>query len=178
LSAKQAISLSQLDKRRKALESDPVPSESQIALSPSAHPQSHDEAEEEKYFQWASEKAKYLSQIQALQNELHAYKVGHEKLEKKYSELKSIYDTALEESSPTSFLEKGDSLLKKRVFVLKSVNLQLQRQAMAYKTSLESKESFVYQVQEDLLKVKDILESVVVKEVHSLLHKASCEFST
>ena len=54
-----------------------------------------------------------------------------------------------------------ESLQSRRAFVLKSQNIQLQRHLNVLKEELDSKSGFVYEVDEDLLKIRDLLKSAL-----------------
>lgn len=51
----------------------------------------------------------------------------------------------------------SNALDKRRAFILKSQNVQQQRHLTVLKEALDSKEGFVYEVQEDLYKIQDVL---------------------
>ena len=73
-------------------------------------------------------------------------------LNQEYKGLRELYDKAMSEREP-------DALNKRRAFVLKSQNIQLQRHLNSIRQALESRDGFVYEVDEDLFKIRDLLKA-------------------
>ena len=100
--------------------------------------------------QSAVERSKENEQILSLEEQVVELQEKYSHLQGEYDSLKTLYHGAMSSTQP-------ESLQKQRVFVLKSQNIQLSRHVNALKEDLESRDSFVYEAEEDLYKIRDVL---------------------
>ena len=101
------------------------------------------------------EKNQILDKMESLEMELKELRIKYDDLNKKYADLSSLYNECMSEISPKN------NLNQRRVFVLKSLNIQLQRHLNQLKESIQSRDSFLFESGEDLQKIHDILKSLI-----------------
>nr|KAJ3422950.1 hypothetical protein HK105_005372 [Polyrhizophydium stewartii] len=94
-------------------------------------------------------------------------KSEHTRLQSSHAELKEIYDRAVQEVAFVANTPNADpdvalrQLNRRRIMLLKSQNVQLMRQVEIYRTELESREGFVYDVSGNARLISEKLKQAV-----------------
>ncbi|KAL2919814.1 hypothetical protein HK105_200731 [Polyrhizophydium stewartii] len=113
------------------------------------------------------QRAALAAECERLKRELEAVKSEHTRLQSSHAELKEIYDRAVQEVAFVANTPNADpdvalrQLNRRRIMLLKSQNVQLMRQVEIYRTELESREGFVYDVSGNARLISEKLKQAV-----------------